>query len=304
MKDMYFCGVQHFFDIEPKINEQLHFEFPQANEKYGTNEYHISLLKHKKEVKNSLYKIFAELKNCTLNLFSVNSPWYKKLVSLEEEIISEYDSCEFDKGKLKNFYFKRMGNIDYVFLNNIRKSCVGYSKTIEDTPVNDVYSIKEYIFMLKAYIINNCSIIQNIQIIDAKNNDLGRLIDYRGDSSRLSDMLFWHFPTRLNFGKTDIVSINSSNVIFMIKNGEHAITINVNIGKNEALISYFIPEVYSVGLVNSLPGIDAKVTRNDDWASGSFICSLDLFTDTLFTLISKFPRDEEEILYDSISRVL
>ena len=41
---MYFCGVQHFFDIEPKINEQLHFELPQVEEKYGTKEYHISLL--------------------------------------------------------------------------------------------------------------------------------------------------------------------------------------------------------------------------------------------------------------------
>lgn len=302
MRNIYFYGVQQFFDIESKIIEQLQFELPQITEKYGTEEYSISLKKHKKNVKVIIARVFAQLKNATLNLFDVNSSWYKKLVNLEEEIINEYDSCKLDIRKIKKFYFKRMHNIDYVFLNTVRKTCVSYSNTIENPPVNEVYSIREYLFILKAYIVNNHNIINSIQVVNSKNSNLNRSITYRGECSKSSDMLYGLFPTNFNIGKTDIVSINNNLIILMLKNGEHAFTITINIGQNNALISYFIPEVYSVGAANSLPGLDAKVSCSNDWTSGSILCSLDLLTDILFNLISKVPSNEEEMLYEGFAR--
>ncbi len=291
MKEIYYPGIQQLFKVEKKVVNSLRNMSPYEILSADIDNY-------KGDLKKTLKQAFAEIKNVTLNFFSADSNWYLKLIELENTLDSELESCENDPVKLYNFYFNRIGNLGYSVLNDVNNTCIAYSKSIEKAPIEEVSSINEYIFTLKSYVVNNHDIINNTFVVDKKSNYLNCPIVYHGNSSIMSDLIYSLFPLNMSVGRVDIVSVDESNILLMVKNGESAVTITINMGQDTVSIKYFIPEVYNVGEARSLPGIENKNVNLNDWVTGTILYEENLLTDVLFDLISRIPCDHEEMLFN------
>ncbi len=69
-------------------------------------------------------------------------------------------------------------------------------------------------------------------------------------------------------------------------------TIEINKGKGSYLVSYFIPKICNVAMVNDLKGVQ-KVTENSRNTRGSFTTTLDKLPEEVISFISKVPMDKD-----------
>ena len=100
---------------------------------------------------------------------------------MDKSIKKEFYHCGYDLDKLRNFYRKLISNMDYTFVDEVRKTCVGYSATIEFAPVNKAKTINELLHVMHSYIINNRNIINKVPIVDQKTNSFNYPIVLRGE---------------------------------------------------------------------------------------------------------------------------
>lgn len=291
MEDERIIKLQHFFSVDTRIKKEIYDIAPQSLGEY-TDE--ISVSKYTNELNDSLIYIFSELKCVVLDIFGKDSNVFNRVCYLEKTIKESFYSCGFDMNKLKLFYQKFISNMELIFIDNVKRECVGYTFG-STTSVEMAVSVNELLHFIHSYVINNDEILQSIPLLNEKKNDYDYPISLRGVKSPVFEQLFNLFPLDLDCGWTDMVVINDKKLIMMVRDRGHALTIDISLNNDMARIEYFIPKLCNIEMINNLPGIN-KVNENSVGATGVMEVPINTLPSVLFDFISRVPTDNDMII--------
>lgn len=291
MEDERIIKLQHFFSVDTRIKKEIYDIAPQSLGEY-TDE--ISVSKYTNELNDSLIYIFSELKCVVLDIFGKDSNVFNRVCYLEKTIKESFYSCGFDMNKLKLFYQKFISNMELIFIDNVKRECVGYTSG-NTSSVDMAFSINELLHFIHSYVINNDEILQSIPLLNEKKNDYDYPISLRGIKSPVFEQLFNLFPNDLDCGWTDMVVINDKKLIMMVRDRGHALTIDISLNNDMARIEYFIPKLCNIEMINNLPGIN-KVNENSVGATGVMEVPINTLPSVLFDFISRVPTDNDMII--------
>lgn len=297
MIDVNLTKLQHFFEVDFKIKQEMYNNAPPAHDTYFDNE---SICKYTNNLEASLKYIFAELKDITVEIFGKGSPVLKRLKEIESATKKSFYSCGFEIVKLRNFYKNHISNMEISFIDAVKENCVGY-KLSQSFPIAMANTVNEVLHLIHSYVLNNETILQAVPAVAQKQNNFNYPITLRGNASFLFYQLYEQFPDDLNVGWTDIVILNENKLLMMVRDRGHALTIEVTVNNNVARIEYFIPKLCNIDMVNALPGIN-KVNYDSVGATGIIETNINCLSETIFDFISKVPTDDD-ITYERRVRI-
>ncbi|MBR5662539.1 MAG: hypothetical protein IKX00_02665 [Bacilli bacterium] len=299
MPDELLTKLKHFFVVDYKIKKEIYDMAPPQYTDIN------SLVKYTNEFFKSLKYITTELEHITLDLF--NKPeYYKAVKSLSNKIKMKFITCKLDIDSLSKFYKENITNMTKPFIDQVQENCIGYTG-YRFPPVSEATTINELLHVLHAAIVNNDLLLRKIPEIAHRGSlpdimvDKNGPISLRGEQSQIFIDLFNNIPTDLFIGITDMVCISEDQMIMMIRDRGHALTIEVNIEGNKARIEYFIPNITNMEMVKQVPGL---ISINDNkvgiphalnCATGALEVDVNNLNNTLYDLISKVPTDMDII---------
>lgn len=288
MEDERIIKLQHFFSVDTRIKKEIYDIAPQSLGEY-TDE--ISVSKYTNELNDSLIYIFSELKCVALDVFGKESSIFNKVCYLEQDIKTNFYSCGFDIEKLKSFYQKYISNMEPSFIDDVKRSYIGYYFGGGGvSPLKKASTINEILHLMHSRIINSEGLLQSIPLLNEKDNQHNNTISLRGIRNPMFEQLFMMFPTDLDCGITDMVIINEKTLIMMVRDRGHALSIEVTLNKDNARIEYFIPKICNVGMVNKIPGVN-KVNDDSIGTTGTIEVEVKDLPTALFNFISMVPTD-------------
>lgn len=233
--------LQHFFSVDTKIKKEIYDIAPQSLNGYIDE---TSISEYTDKLNDSLIYILSELKCVALDVFGKESSIFNKVCYLEQDIKTNFYSCGFDIEKLKSFYQKYISNMEPSFIDDVKRSYIGYYFGGGGvSPLKKASTINEILHLMHSRIINNEGLLQSIPLLNEKDNQHNNTISLRGIRNPMFEQLFMMFPTDLDCGITDMVIINEKTLIMMVRDRGHALSIEVTLNKDNARIEYFIPKI-------------------------------------------------------------
>lgn len=280
--------LQHFFSVDTKIKKEIYDIAPQSLNGYIDE---TSISEYTDKLNDSLIYILSELKCVTLDVFGKESSIFNKVCYLEQDIKTNFYSCGFDIEKLKSFYQKYISNMEPSFIDDVKRSYIGYYFGGGGvSPLKKASTINEILHLMHSRIINNEGLLQSIPLLNEKDNQHNNTISLRGIRNPMFEQLFMMFPTDLDCGITDMVIINEKTLIMMVRDRGHALSIEVTLNKDNARIEYFIPKICNVEMVNKIPGVN-KVNDDSIGTTGTIEVEIKDLPTALFNFISMVPTD-------------
>lgn len=280
--------LQHFFSVDTKIKKEIYDIAPQSLNGYIDE---TSISEYTDKLNDSLIYILSELKCVALDVFGKESSIFNKVCYLEQDIKTNFYSCGFDIEKLKSFYQKYISNMEPSFIDDVKRSYIGYYFGGGGvSPLKKASTINEILHLMHSRIINNEGLLQSIPLLNEKDNQHNNTISLRGIRNPMFEQLFMMFPTDLDCGITDMVIINEKTLIMMVIDRGHALSIEVTLNKDNARIEYFIPKICNVEMVNKIPGVN-KVNDDSIGTTGTIEVEVKDLPTALFNFISMVPTD-------------
>ena len=280
--------LQHFFSVDTKIKKEIYDIAPQSLNGYIDE---TSISEYTDKLNDSLIYILSELKCVALDVFGKESSIFNKVCYLEQDIKTNFYSCGFDIEKLKSFYQKYISNMEPSFIDDVKRSYIGYYFGGGGvSPLKKASTINEILHLMHSRIINNEGLLQSIPLFNEKDNQHNNTISLRGIRNPMFEQLFMMFPTDLDCGITDMVIINEKTLIMMVRDRGHALSIEVTLNKDNARIEYFIPKICNVEMVNKIPGVN-KVNDDSIGTTGTIEVEVKDLPTALFNFISMVPTD-------------
>ena len=200
----------------------------------------------------------------------------------------------------REIFQKNFSNMSKDFIENVKKTFVGYTSfNLGDlnNSIKDAKTVNELLHSCHSYVMNNKELLSSITKISEKQNKFNYPIMLYGENTKQAEELFKKFPTDLDVGWTDIISLEDQ-IFMMIRDRGHALTIDIDTSKDDYLVKYFVPKLCNEDMIKALPGIN-KDNISSNGASGNFICNNKEFTDKLFSFIEKVPTDSDMPPIDS-----
>ena len=280
--------LQHFFSVDTKIKKEIYDIAPQSLNGYIDE---TSISEYTDKLNDSLIYILSELKCVALDVFGKESSIFNKVCYLEQDIKTNFYSCGFDIEKLKSFYQKYISNMEPSFIDDVKRSYIGYYFGGGGvSPLKKASTINEILHLMHSRIINNEGKLKSIPLLNEKDNQHNNTISLRGIRNPMFEQLFMMFPTDLDCGITDMVIINEKTLIMMVRDRGHALSIEVTLNKDNARIEYFIPKICNVEMVNKIPGVN-KVNDDSIGTTGTIEVEVKDLPTALFNFISMVPTD-------------
>ena len=280
--------LQHFFSVDTKIKKEIYDIAPQSLNGYIDE---TSISEYTDKLNDSLIYKLSELKCVSLDVFGKESSIFNKVCYLEQDIKTNFYSCGFDIEKLKSFYQKYISNMEPSFIDDVKRSYIGYYFGGGGvSPLKKASTINEILHLMHSRIINNEGLLQSIPLLNEKDNQHNNTISLRGIRNPMFEQLFMMFPTDLDCGITDMVIINEKTLIMMVRDRGHALSIEVTLNKDNARIEYFIPKICNVEMVNKIPGVN-KVNDDSIGTTGAIEVEVKDLPTALFNFISMVPTD-------------
>ncbi len=280
--------LQHFFSVDTKIKKEIYDIAPQSLNGYIDE---TSISEYTDKLNDSLIYILSELKCVALDVFGKESSIFNKVCYLEQDIKTNFYSCGFDIEKLKSFYQKYISNMEPSFIDDVKRSYIGYYFGGGGvSPLKKASTINEILHLMHSRIINNEGLLKSIPLLNEKDNQHNNTISLRGIRNPMFEQLFMMFPTDLDCGITDMVIINEKTLIMMVRDRGHALSIEVTLNKDNARIEYFIPKICNVEMVNKIPGVN-KVNADSIGTTGTIEVEVKDLPTALFNFISMVPTD-------------
>ncbi len=280
--------LQHFFSVDTKIKKEIYDIAPQSLNGYIDE---TSISEYTDKLNDSLIYILSELKCVALDVFGKESSIFNKVCYLEQDIKTNFYSCGFDIEKLKSFYQKYISNMEPSFIDDVKRSYIGYYFGGGGvSPLKKASTINEILHLMHSRIINNEGLLKSIPLLNEKDNQHNNTISLRGIRNPMFEQLFMMFPTDLDCGITDMVIINEKTLIMMVRDRGHALSIEVTLNKDNARIEYFIPKICNVEMVNKIPGVN-KVNDDSIGTTGTIEVEVKDLPTALFNFISMVPTD-------------
>ena len=280
--------LQHFFSVDTKIKKEIYDIAPQSLNGYIDE---TSISEYTDKLNDSLIYILSELKCVALDVFGKESSVFNKVCYLEQDIKTNFYSCGFDIEKLKSFYQKYISNMEPSFIDDVKRSYIGYYFGGGGvSPLKKASTINEILHLMHSRIINNEGLLQSIPLLNEKDNQHNNTISLRGIRNPMFEQLFMMFPTDLDCGITDMVIINEKTLIMMVRDRGHALSIEVTLYKDDARVEYFIPKICNVEMVNKILGVN-KVNDDSIGTTGTIEVEVKDLPTALFNFISMVPTD-------------
>ena len=280
--------LQHFFSVDTKIKKEIYDIAPQSLNGYIDE---TSISEYTDKLNDSLIYILSELKCIALDVFGKESSIFNKVCYLEQDIKTNFYNCGFDIEKLKSFYQKYISNMEPSFIDDVKRSYIGYYLGGGGvSPLKKASTINEILHLMHSHIINSEGLLQSIPLLNEKDNQHNNTISLRGIRNPMFEQLFMMFPTDLDCGITDMVIINEKTLIMMVRDRGHALSIEVTLNKDNARIEYFIPKICNVEMVNKIPGVN-KVNDDSIGTTGTIEVEVKDLPTALFNFISMVPTD-------------
>lgn len=216
---------------------------------------------------------------------------------LHENILNDIKNCNYNINKLESVYendFLRMTN---GFEDSLEKNIFGYcNKEKIYIPLEHCKTINDMLHYVHFYVMNNEDTFKNMDEIDVKNqDDEVEWMTYKlyGKDTEIARDIFNKLPE--NEPRIDEVSFDN-HIILMVRDRGHALTIDVQNELDHYRVSYYIPKICNIDMVNSLKGI-SKVDPNKksdfDSAHGEFVVDKSSVGDEINKLITSVPTDED-----------
>ncbi len=171
--------------------------------------------------------------------------------------------CHYNLKKLQVFYNECISSMNTSLIESINREIMGYY--LFNDYIHLLFkckTINEMLHLFHAYVVNTESFYDNTPVVEAKKIN-NQEVYLRGDDSELASNLFKAIDFDLGSDKIDIISFSNNKILLMARDLGHALTMEINIGKDIAEVNYYIPKVCNYLMVNKLRGIN-KVKVDDD----------------------------------------
>ncbi|MBR3199437.1 MAG: hypothetical protein IKG27_05435 [Bacilli bacterium] len=281
-------NLQHLFVADNRIkNEMIRYSLPKNLTL--TNE---ELIRFSDSLYNSVIYMYEELIKISSDFLN-DSKLLEKINKKKDSFIGELKRCD-DTVKLRNIYKNYVTDIDPSFISDLKNECVGYTFRYPTNSIEKASTVNELLHLIHFYVMNNNDILQSCDKVASKKNDSLKEIRLFGDKYNLGEVIFNSFPSSLDVGQTDIVSIFPNLVIMMIRDRGHALTLEIRKEDDIISVNYFIPKICSVSMVNKLPGVE-KVNEDSFATVGSFQSKSEDFLINLYEFIDMVPTDLDMI---------
>ena len=285
--------IKHFFEVNVKIKQiSLNIYPPSSNDLDRQD-----LIVYINKVRESLNYMFSELESIALNIYGEDSAVLYYIDILERKAKNQLNICGLNIDGLRKFYEEYISNIDSRFKNAVKDECVAYDPNRMFNVIRMANTVNEILHFLHMDIMNNDLILQAIPPIKEKANAIEKPICLRGESVPIFEKIYDAFPTDISVGETDIVVINETRAIMMVRDRGHALTISMNIEGDSVRIDYYIPKIINVEMINRLPGVrkvpsDIEVNGRTSGITRSSLADLPNY---IIDFIKKVPTDDDRV---------
>lgn len=277
---------QHFMSVDMRIKDEI-LKMAPPTDYYDRD----SLVKYLDGLYDSLEFVFSELKCVALDMFGKESYELQKIRTFEKETKRAAFACGVDYAELNEFYKNYISSMDKGFLDEVKENCIGYAFGWRN-PMRSASTVNEMMHYMHSSLVNNDHFLQSIPLLDEKINVNKEPISLRGVDSEYFRNVFDHIPKALDIGITDMVCVSDKKMIMMVRDRGHALTMEVTLDRDLAVIEYFVPKLCNIDMVNALPGV-TKVKENSVGARGIFGVEIDELATRLPLFIASVPTDED-----------
>lgn len=233
---------------------------------------------------------------------AINQMLFLSRLDLEEEfntrlnrIKSDIENCDFNINKLLFTYENDILRMSDNFEESLENNIHGFS--LQETlfvPLRYCNTVNDMLHYVHFYVINNDKIMASMNLLDAKYEDEYNIGGYRlyGRESAEARNIFNNLPE--NEARIDEVSFNN-HILIMVRDRGHALSIDINKENDDNYrVSYFIPKVCNVDMVNSIKGVK-KINPDyqDSFSSthGEFVVKKDNLGTEIRDFITSVPTD-------------
>lgn len=288
--------MEKFFKYNLNIKQILHQVVPKKENKYNQDyliEYSDQLEKALNDIEYYLSSILEKF-----NFPDNDKRYFNQFIkALKQELIN----IGYDFNKLNNFYETFFSNMNEDLVNEVGENCFGYSLQGGVT-LSKAKSINELLHIVHQTIVNNENNLNSLPKLGQKINIDEWPITLYGTNNEIANKIFNDFPLQLSCGYTDIVSLSNGNVIMMVRDRGHALSIEIEKENNKYYVKYFIPKICNVDMVNDLKGV-RKVTDKSNFTTGIFECDINSLSFNLFEFINKVPTDSD-MVYENVEKIM
>ena len=279
-------NMERFCKYNIEIKNILYNIMPNETDKY--NKETIT------EYSDKLFKAINDIEyytNVILNNFdfSENEKSYfnKFIKALKSELIN----CRYDYNRLKQFYEVCFSNMDEKLVDKVGTEIKG-GYLFSGVALSEAKSINEMLHIIHQTIINNENNYRNLPIINQKQNFEGNNVTLYGKDSSLAQNVFNLIPYNLSSDYVEIMCLSDDQIIMMIRDVGHALTIEIEKEKDKYYVKYFIPKICNVNMINNLKGVK-KVTKDSKYTVGIFDSTFEKLPFELIDFISRVPTDKD-----------
>lgn len=289
--------LELFFNYNLQIKQMISV-YPNIYSKDEAIEYVDKIYKNLQDIKYMLIKILKALGNDEILIEYLN----KLFTYYEKRLLN----CNYNPQKLKEFYQTCISNMDPKLIKEINTEITGYylfnsyqkcflqSKTIN-----------ELLHVLHMHIVNTEGFYQKMPLIEQKVDENVGTITLYGRKNSLAEAIFKSIDFNINSSIIDILSLTNNRILIMARDLGHALTIEIEEENGKAYVSYFIPKVCNIDMVNNLKGITPiKANETTDlrnlYAKGSFLVDTSELIPNLLELMMNVPQDKDMFIKGGI----
>ena len=281
--------IQKFCQDDMKIKEILYQLAPDKNYLYSSEEYRIGLSDRMYE---GLKEINYYLQD-TLTNFGLES--YKPHIdSLFEGYNVALAEASTNPQKLESFYKNNLSDMNPNIVKQTGETCVGYTFRENETLdlVNQTRTINELLHVIHSKIINDYETYQQLPKVTEMETQLGYPSTLYGKDTELARAVHACASAINDTGTTDLISLNNDQMIMMVRDKGHALTIQIERTEEDNFnVRYFIPKLCNEEMINHLKGVN-PINENSTYTVGSFETSREALGLEILHFIANVPTDD------------
>lgn len=303
-----FEGVKQFFKEDAKLKQTMMNLAPSQEEIQSTK----AKIEYTDKVEKKLKSIILEFKIIAQKLgIQIDS----QLDEFHKRAIIELTKSLKHPNGIEEFYKNSISNMDTNFVEEVKHEFVGYTcfmeKSLQDE-IQKAKSINELLHVVHSFIVNNDELLKSMPVIENKKyykpewierfNEKGKevpeswanQVTLYGEENPVARNLFEGYPVDTKSQWVDILGFDNK-ILIMARDLGHALTVDIDTGREKPIVKYFIPKICNKKMVEELPGI-GKITQNG--ANGVFeVENTQELNERIYDFMDRVPTDND-IVYE------
>ena len=278
--------LERFFELDLKVKKLIESSRPDMYDRDPV------------EIEKNL------LKTIEMSRSAINQMLFLGRLDLEEEFNELFDrikqnveSSNYNIDKLIEAYEKNILRMTDGFEELLEKHISAYQEQIGQlyVPLKKCNTINDMLHYVHFCVVNDENTYKNMNLLDTKNDGKYDCLGYKlyGREDEVARDIFNTLPD----GETAIDELSFNNhILLMIRDRGHALSIDAEKEENDNYrVSYFIPKVCNVDIVNNLKGVkklDKELHDKNSSTHGEFISNKEDIGREISDFIKSVPTDD------------